>query len=313
VSGRPRLVIATPWDTGPLWRRELSAALPELDAHLWPDLDEPARVIAAAVWQPPADLFAALPDLRVIQSLGAGVDHLWRLGAALPDVPVLRLVDPAMTARLAQYVLAGVLAFERQLDLYRRQQAGRRWVRHAHRDPGEAVIGVLGLGVMGSAIATTLRRHGFRVLGWRATPVPVDGVEVLTGAAGLIGLAGRAHGLVCALPATPATDGILHAGLFRAMRAGSWLINVGRGSHVVEPDLLAALDRGRPAAALLDVVAREPLAADDPLWRHPAVTLTPHVAALSSPATAATAIAAGIRAVLRGERPPGLADRARGY
>lgn len=313
MQDRPVLVLHTTWDTAPVWAHEISTALPELEVRTWPEIGDPARVIACAVWHPPAELFAACPDLRVVQSLGAGVDHLWRLGPALPDVPVLRLVDPVMTERLAHYVLAGVLHFQRRFDVFRRQQHERRWERHGHLDPGETVVGVLGMGVMGRAIAALLQRVGFAVIGWRRTAESVAGVEILAGPAGLPEVAARAHILVGVLPATEATRGLLAATLFAAMRPGAFLINAGRGEQLVVPDLIEALDVGRLAGALLDVFAIEPLPPDDPLWAHPRIVVTPHTAAISNPRTAAAAIAAGIRAVLRGESPPGLAARGRGY
>jgi glyoxylate/hydroxypyruvate reductase A len=313
MSDRPILLVQTPWDTRELWAAELRAALPELEVRVWPDDPAPGRVVACAVWQPPAELLAGHPGLRVIQSLGAGLDHLWKLGAALPDLPVLRLVDPVMTERLAHYVLAGALLFQRRFDVYLRQQRERRWVRHAHADPAATIVGVLGMGVMGEAVARLLQRVGFSVLGWRRSSAPVQGIEVHSGPDGLTEVAGRADILVSVLPATPATRGLLAAPLFAAMRPGACLISAGRGEHLVVPDLLAALDGDRLGGALLDVFATEPLPEDDPLWAHPKVIVTPHTAAISNPRSGAAAIATGLRAALRGDRPASLALRDRGY
>ena len=309
----PILAIATPWANASAWRAALAAAAPEFDVRFWADVDDPGGVVACAVWQPPPSLFEACPNLRAIHSLGAGVEHLLSLGAALPDLPVLRLVDPVMTERLAYWVLAGTLFFGRRFDRYVRQQRERAWVRHDHKDPAETTVGVLGLGIMGQAIAALLQRNGFRVVGWSRSQKRLDGVEARSGARGLSEVAGQSDILAAVLPLTAETRFILGAELFAAMPEGGFIINAGRGDHVVAADLIAALDAGQLDGALLDVFPVEPLPAADPFWGHPKIFVHPHTAAISNPRTGAIAMAEGIRAVLRGERPSNLVVRQRGY
>jgi glyoxylate/hydroxypyruvate reductase A len=313
AASLPVLTVATPWDNAEAWRTALAEAAPEFDVRLWGEAPDPARVVACAVWHPPALLFERCPNLRVVHALGAGVEHLLQRSEVRPDLPLLRLVDPVMTERLAQWALAGTLFFQRRFDRYLRQQRERRWLRHDHEDAGETTVGVLGLGVMGRAIAALLRRNGFQVIGWSRLPKELPGLGTWSGSDGLRAVASRSAILIAVLPLTGDTRSILDGDLFAAMPEGGFLINAGRGDHLVPADLMAALDTGRLDGALLDVFPVEPLPADDPLWHHPKVFVHPHAAAISNPRTGAIAIAEGIRAVLRGERPANLVDRERGY
>jgi glyoxylate/hydroxypyruvate reductase len=310
---KPILAVWTTWGTGGAWLEALTEAAPEFEVAGWPAVRETERVVAAAVWHPPAELFAACPNLAVVQSLGAGIDHLIKLGDRLPDLPILRLVDPVMTDRLAQFVLTGTLLFQRRFDLYWRQQGHEVWERHAHPDPADTRVGILGLGVIGTATAELLLKNGFRVSGWSRTAKQVSGLVCRHGPKGLAAIAAESDVLVCILPLTEATRGILSRPLFERMKPGSHLISAGRGEHLVAADLLAALDGGTLAGALLDVFPEEPLPQGDPFWAHPKVIVTPHTAAISNPTTGAVAIASGIRAVLNGERPANLAERGRSY
>jgi glyoxylate/hydroxypyruvate reductase len=306
-------VFSTSAVTGPFWLAELAKAAPDFEVQRWPDITAPERVVAAALWHPPEDLFRDMPNLRVIQSFGAGVDHLWKLGDALPDVPVLRLVDPVMTDRLAAYVLWGAVMFQRRFHRYLAQQQARVWEVHGHPEPAQTTVGLLGLGVIGRACAELLRAHGFKVAGWSRSPKVLPGIGCHYGLDGLPDLVGSADILVNVLPLTAETRCILDERLFAWLRRGSFLINAGRGEHVVSADVLAALEDGTLEAALLDVFPHEPLPEEDPLWAHPRVIVTPHAAAISNPASAAGPIIDGIRAVLRGERPENLAEPGLGY
>ncbi|HEY1362183.1 MAG TPA: glyoxylate/hydroxypyruvate reductase A [Xanthobacteraceae bacterium] len=272
----------TPWDD------RFRALAPRREIRLWPQgMGDPQDIAYACVWHAPPALLARLPRLRVIFSLGAGVDHVM-LGAALPDVPIVRIVDPDLTMRMTEYVVLHVLMHHRRQRRYDSQQRERLWHEHDQPPAGEVAVGVMGLGVLGCDAASVLCRLGFRVVGWSRRPRTVAGVETFHGRDGLEAFLRRTEILVCLLPATPATAGILQLDLFRRLKhdgpaGGACLINAGRGSLQVESDILAALAEGSLAGATLDVFASEPLSADSPFWMHPRVTVTPHNAAAIRP------------------------------
>jgi len=251
-------------------------------------------------WQMPAGLPARLPRLRWVCSVAAGVEKLLAPELA-PDVRVARIVDREQAAGIAQFVVAMALRHARSLELYEAQQRARDWTRRPlpiARHP----VGVLGTGAMGAEIAAWLERCGLVVRGWnRRSPESFD--ELLAGS----------EIVVCALPLTPTTEGILDAHAFARMPRGAYVINVARGQHIVEPDLIAAVRSGHLSGAALDVQRREPLPADDPLWSVPGITITPHIAAQPSTETVADQFVASIRALERGEPMLNEVDRARGY
>ena len=251
-------------------------------------------------WRFPSGVAGRLPALRWVCAVAAGVEKLLVPDLA-PHVPVSRIVDTEQAEGIAQFVVMMALRHARGLAGYEAQQLERAW----KRQPVAAVrsrVAVLGMGTMGGAIARLLGAVGFEVRGWsRRTGDALD--DVLA----------SADIVVCALPLTRETDRLLDARVFARMPAGSYLINVARGAHVVEADLIDAVRRGHLAGAALDVQCREPMPADDPLWSVPGITITPHIAAQSSPQTIAAQFVAGLRCLERGEMPPQVVDRARGY
>ena len=226
------------------------------------------------------------------------------------NVPIARLIDPGMVAAMTETVLAHVLDWHRHHYRYRAQQAERRWEQLPQFMAGDRTVGVLGLGALGADAAQALRAHGFRVLGWSRRPKRLPGVESSVELADVLE---RSNVLVCLLPLTAETRGILDAEAFAQMPQGACLVNVARGGHLVEKDLLAALDSGRVSRAYLDVFETEPLPPGHPFWAHPEVTVTPHAAALTEPRTSLPKIVANIERVRRGEGPEGLVDLAAGY
>jgi glyoxylate/hydroxypyruvate reductase A len=305
-----RVVFYCPWANADAWLRELRASAPELRFLAWPEAKEAAAVEAAVVWRPPAGMLRQFPNLRVICAMGAGVDDLLDPAVAPPAVPLVRLVDPVMTERMASYVLAVILEHQRQLGRYRAQQAERVWRPLAHADTSALRVGVMGLGAMGRASAALLAAVGYEVAAWSRRPKSHAGVRCYAGRAQWRAFLARSDVLVCLLPLTPATRGILGRATFEALPEGALVINAARGEHLIEADLIAALDSGRLAGAVLDVFPTEPLPQDHPLWRHPKVLITPHVASLSSPASGAAQIAAALRAIRAGRTPDHLVDRA---
>jgi glyoxylate/hydroxypyruvate reductase len=306
------LLFLSPDDPADLWRQELSSRMPELEFRVWPEVGDAGDVELALVWRPPQGELARYPNLKAILSLAAGVDGLLA-DPELPDVPIARMVDPSLTRTMIEYVLLAVLRHHREFDRFEREQRARRWAYAFPPQAAESWVGVMGLGELGAAAARLLASHGFQVLGWSRGPKSLPGVQSYAGRSELHTCLHRTEILVCLLPLTAETRGILDAAAFADLPHGAFVINVARGEHLVETDLIEALDSGRLAGATLDVFRDEPLPADHPLWAHPKVLVTPHVASYSWPATAAEGVVENIRRALSGQPLAHQVDRAKGY
>jgi glyoxylate/hydroxypyruvate reductase A len=309
---RMALLFLSPDDPADLWRAELQARIPGLDVRIWPDTGDPAEIDVALVWRPPPGELARYPNLKAILSLAAGIDGLIA-DTELPDVPIARMVDPSLTRTMTEYVLLAVLRHHREFDRFERAQRAREWAYAFPPQAAERRVGLMGLGELGSAAARALVAHGFQVLGWSRSPKALDGVISFPGRGELHAFLHRTEILVCLLPLTADTAGILDAATFAELPHGACVINVARGQHLVENDLIEALDAGHLGGATLDVFREEPLPRGSPLWDHPKVLVTPHVASYSLAATAADGVAANIRRVSAGEPLLHQVDRARGY
>ena len=311
------LLAITGWDPQE-WDARFRALAQARDVRLWPNrIGDSADIAYACVWKPPPGLLAQFPNLRAIFSLGAGVDTLTG-DARLPAVPLVRIVDADLTMRMTEYVVLQVLLIHRQQRRYDAQQRQRVWHELPQPAAHEVAIGVMGLGVLGGAAATALARLGFKVAGWSRTAKHIDGIETFCGPAQLDAFLARSEILVCLLPHTPATEGILDRWLVAKLRrdgalGGAYLINAGRGMLQVEADILAALDDGMLAGAALDVFATEPLPQTSPFWTHPKVTVTPHAAAASVPNALVANVLRQIVRFERGEAMENVIDRAAGY
>jgi len=308
------LLFRSPSDPAERWQRELQEALPDLRVRVWPDIGDPERVEYALVWASPDRMLHELPNLRAVFSLGAGVDHL--TGSSVPEyVPLVRMVDPALTEGMVEYVLYQVLRHHRRMRDYEHQQSAREWTVHEQVRPGERRIGILGMGQLGSACGRALAELGFDVAGHVRTPrrSADDGIPLYAGPGQLAEFLGRSDILVCLLPLTTETLALLDRETFQHLPAGAVLINAARGGHLVEDDLLLALGEGRLSHAVLDAFREEPLPAGHPFWRHPHITVTPHVASLTNPVTGARQVADAIRADRAGRALPNTVDRTRGY
>jgi glyoxylate/hydroxypyruvate reductase A len=301
------------------WRVALSQAMPEA---LWFDAAA-ARVVAsdieaAVVANPQPGSLRGLPGLRLIQSLWAGVDRLLADVTLPADVPLARMVDPTMSAAMAETALWATLSLHRGFFAYARRQHEGRWQQHGQRRADEVRVGVLGLGRMGRAVVERLLAQGYPVAAWvrephgRGEPAPT-GAAVFVGDAGLASLLPAADILINLLPLTDATRGLLDARLFAALPVAAGLINLGRGGHLVDADLLDALASGHLRHAVLDVFHTEPLPAGHPFWAHPRVTVLPHAAALTDPRSAAAVAVTNLRALRDGQPLAHLVDRRRGY
>jgi glyoxylate/hydroxypyruvate reductase A len=300
------------------WLAALRAAAPAEQFFIGPphaSWDEGVRagVDLAVVANPPRGMLAQLPNLQMIQSAWAGVDGLLA-DPGLPATPrIARLVDPALAQAMSEAVLAHVLALHRQAPLYREQQLRREWRQLPQPLAAERRVGVLGLGAIGGKCAQALAAVGFEVLGWSRHGTPLDGVRTMSGASGLVELLAASEIVVNVLPLTRETRGILNARAFATMPFGSALVNVGRGPHLVTADLLDALSDGQLWHAVLDVFEHEPLPNQHPFWKHPAITILPHVAAITDPRTAAPCIGANIERFRAGAALAGEVAREAGY
>lgn len=297
---------------GAVWHEIFAREAPDLRLVDWTPEGEAAEAPYLVAWTPPPDLARAMPRLEALFCIGAGIDHL-PVHELPRTVQVVRMVDPNLTASMVEYVVMAVLALHRDLPFYRTEQAAGRWTPRPVRPAAERRVGLMGLGVLGQAAARALSGFGFPVRGWSASPKSLDGIETFAGDAELGQFLSGADILVCLLPLTPATRGLLNRNLFAQLPSGAALVNAGRGGHAVEADLLAALETGQLSGAVLDVLATEPPPAGHPLLAHPRVMVTPHVASATQPAGAARQVIQGVRAHLRGEPIAHAVDRSQGY
>lgn len=293
-------------------RLAIQALAPELPVYLH---GEPAAEQAqvAACWCPAPGSLGAYPRLRLVQSIAAGIDHVLRDGSRPPGVPVCRIVDADHRQGMTEYVLWAVLHHHRRMDQVLANQAEARWVEPGQRSAALCQVGVLGLGALGAHAASALASLGFSVRGWARSVKALPGVRSYAGAAELEPFLDGLDMLICLLPLTEQTCGLLDARVFARLAPGAVLVNCGRGEHLVVPDLLAALDSGRLRGAVLDVFEQEPLPADDPLWQTPGVVITPHMASSASPGSIARQVVENVRRLQAGQPLLNEADPEAGY
>ncbi|BBG68979.1 Glyoxylate/hydroxypyruvate reductase A [Serratia marcescens] len=299
------------------WLAGIKQRLPQAEIREWQRGDErPADY--ALVWRPPHEMLANRRDLKAVFALGAGVDAILdqerkHPGTLPAGVPLLRLEDTGMAQQMQEYALSYALRYFRRFDEYQALQQRQEWQPLDPHSLDDFTIGILGAGVLGQSVARKLTEFGFSVRCWSRSAKQINGVQSFAGEAQRAAFLDGVKLLINLLPNTPETIGILNRELFAQLSTGAYLINIARGAHLVEADLLAALEQGQLAAATLDVFAREPLPQDHPFWRHPRVTITPHIAAITLPQQAMDQIAANIRALEAGHAPAGVVDRQRGY
>lgn len=300
-------------DQQDLYFRLLKNALPDWRIACWPEEENHEAVTHAAVWMPPAGFFKRFPNLQVVFAMGAGVDRLLQRDDIPANVKLIRLTDAGMAQQMIEYCLYGVLHYQRQMDIYRQQQAGNRWVQQPTRLARDVRVSVLGLGELGRQVAQDLAKRGYRVSGWSRTPRRIENVACVSGEEGLRALLAETDVLFSVLPATPETRHLLDAERLALLPKDAALINAGRGSLIDQDALLALLNRGHLRFVLLDVFEKEPLPADHSFWRHPRVIITPHVGADTVPEEAVDQIVTNLRALDSGMPVTGLVDRTRGY
>jgi glyoxylate/hydroxypyruvate reductase A len=293
------------------WLQLLGEALPGATVRLWQPGDE-APADYALVWQQPAALLQAPRGLKAVFNLGAGVDAVLRQLAQQPALPLIRIDDGAMAIQMAEYACYGVLHYFRQFDRYGRQARDGQWIRHGWRDKSQFTIGILGLGVLGSRIAQALRHFDFPVVGWTRGPRAGADIPTFHGADGLRQVLRRSNIVICILPLTDETRGLLNRETLQQLPPHSYVINVARGAHLVQDDLLALIRSGHLAGAMLDVFDEEPLPPQHPFWQESRITITPHISAKTVRAETIRQVTQKIAALERGESVAGLVDRNKG-
>lgn len=298
-------------ERGAEWVGFFAARAPDLPFRLWPDIGDPADVRYLAAWVPPDDI-SIFPNLELIFSVGAGADQ-FDLTKLPPQIPLIRMMEPAISEAMVEYVTMAVLGLHRDLIPFIAQQHQQIWREIRITPATKRRVGVMGLGMLGQAALDRLKAFDFPLAGWSRSPRAIADVDCYAGEADLNDFLARTDILVCLLPLTDETRGILNAALFARLPRGARLLNVGRGGHLIEADLLTALADGQLSAAVLDVTDQEPLPADHPFWGHPQILLTPHIASMTSPESAVDYVLDTIARHRRGEALPGRVDRARGY
>lgn len=296
---------------GAQWAVRFGQLAPELPFHVWPHMDDPAKIRYLVAWKP-EDVIHTLPNLEVVFSVGAGIDQL-NLANIPANLPIVRMIEPGIVDGMVEYVTEAVLAIHRDLFEYALHQKEQRWQPLPIRPASSRRIGVVGLGMLGSAVLERLRLFGFACSGWSRSLRQFEGIDSFVGESELNEFLAQTDILVCLLPLTDATRGFLDRRVFDALPAGASLVHVGRGPQLVTTDLLDALERGQVRSAVLDVMDPEPLSPDHPLWTHPQVRITPHIASAPRAETAIDAILDNVRRHQAGEPMIGEVDRRRGY
>ena len=308
----PAILFSSDIDDPALWRRMAEKEFPHLDFRAWPDIGDPADVRYALVFRIQDGVLKTLPNLRAVVALGAGVDQILKDPEFPTDVPLIRMLGAGLVEQMSEYGVYAVLHFHRRMGEYLQQQARREWRMLEAVPPSHRRVGVMGLGQLGGDLARKLALLGFDVSGWSRGLHEIEGVSCFD-LAGRDEFLARAEILVNLLPLTPQTRGILNGEFFSKLPRGAHIINMGRGAHLVEQDLLAAIENGRIAGAMLDVFDQEPLPDEHPFWRNSRIFVTPHIAAQPVAMVALSRVAENLRALERGEIPAGRVDLSRAY
>ena len=295
------------------WVRAFFEVMPDLQVRVWPDIGDPSEINCALLWGPPPGLFEGLDSLEVIFSIGAGVDSLLDCPGLPVTVPIIRMVEPELTAGMVEFCLFHVLRFHRLMHRYQHQQTERHWQDLPQVPARETTVGIMGMGVLGSALVKQLHSLDYRVIGYRRQEGGDGTVEMFHGEAQFEAFMRQTTILVLLLPATAQTRHIINQDTLGLLSPGGYLINAGRGELVDEGDLLSALQSGWLQGAALDVFETEPLPQESPLWSHPNVFLTPHVASITHPASACRYIAEAIQDYRSGKTWPYQVRLNQGY
>ncbi|MBM9400171.1 glyoxylate/hydroxypyruvate reductase A [Gluconacetobacter azotocaptans] len=305
-------VIKSTAERAEAWSALFAADLPDQTVEIWPDIADPSAVEFLAAWVPPPDLAKTFPNLKVLFSVGAGVDQL-DLSAVPDHVQVVRMIEPGLTDGMVDYVRFAVLAIHRGMLRYVAQQREQVWKAHSYRPAADLTVGIMGLGQLGLPVIEAVRALGYRCQGWARSRRDIEGVRTFAGQQDLDAFLEGTDILVCLLPLTAETTRLLARPLFSRLPRGAALIHCGRGKQLVMDDLMDALDDGTLGAAIVDVTDPEPLPTGHPLWSSPDVLITPHTASITQADTGGRSIVENLKRYRRGEALEGLVNRTAGY
>ncbi|MBN9513059.1 MAG: glyoxylate/hydroxypyruvate reductase A [Alphaproteobacteria bacterium] len=295
------------------WKKVLEAGLGPVDFRTLDSLGNKEDIEVALAWKPPAGLIASFPNVKLIVSLGMGVDHLLADDRLPAGVPIVRIMDDGLVGQMSEYAIYWALRHHREIDTYAASQRARQWKPEDFVDTIDRRIGVMGLGSIGQDTAGKFAALGFPTAGWSRTAKNLPGIETFHGADGLQRFLARTDILIDVLPLTRDTHGLLDAKAFAALPKGAYFINMARGGHVVDDALLAALESGQISGAALDVFNVEPLPQDHPYWTHPKVHVTPHIAGATNPRTASPGVIENIKRMRAGQALIHTVDPKTGY
>lgn len=296
----------------PQWMAAFTTLSPEIEVVDYHTKHNSAKVQMALLWKHPPGVLQNYPNLKGVASMGAGVDFIFQDPSCPLNIPITRVVDPALVTDMEEFITAQIYAHLKQLFVYKNLEAQGTWAQMPYLKKSQVIVGIMGLGVLGGATAKALAQQGFRVQGWAASKKEIPGVKTFESQE-LNSFLKTTQILVCLLPLTQETKGILCAKLFQQLPKGAFLIHVARGAHLVEKDLVQALDKNRLSGAAIDVFHQEPLPEKHPFWAHPKVHITPHIASISSPKSVVPQIAANYRALLAGQPLFNQVNRDLGY
>ncbi|MBC5991989.1 2-hydroxyacid dehydrogenase [Pontibacter cellulosilyticus] len=306
------LLISRGRDINP-WLETIKSERPELDLRVYPDTGSEEEITFAITWNHPLGAFKAFPNLKCIASMGAGVDHILKDPELPEDVLITRVTDEHLTNDMATFTTAVVLNYMRGLSAYKAAEQEGNWQPKPYLRQRDLTVGVMGMGVLGAEAATQLKKLGFSVQGWAKSHKSIEGIPVYAGADELDYFLATSNVLICLLPLTSETANILNKTTFEKLPQGAYVINVARGEHLVEADLLEMLDKGHLAGASLDVFRTEPLPKEHPFWSHPKVDVTPHIASVTNPASAAKQILQNYDRLHQKEPLINVVSRTKGY
>lgn len=308
-----KIIFYSPEKNPQRWLDELAVALPDATVWAWTPACAARQADYLVVWSPPAELFASQRQLKAVFNIGAGVDGVMKLANLPAGVPIIRLNDAGMAVQMAEYVCHALIRHARGFDAYDAQGRAREWKQQRPIERAQFPVGIMGLGAIGARVAHAVAAFDYPTFGWSRSMKSLQGVTTFAGNGALAEFLALVRVLVCVLPLTRETASILNVGTLSKLMANGYLINVGRGKHLVEEDLLKMLANGHLAGATLDVFEDEPLPAQHPFWIHPKITITPHISATTLRAQSIVQIAQKIVALERGELIAGIVETARGY
>lgn len=306
-------LIVSPGKDPKNWVEALKNQHPGLNIYVYPEDHDKEEVDFALAWKHPRGLFKNYPNLKVIASMGAGVDHITSDPELPENVKITKVVDEILEEDMGNFVLSLILDHQRDLSVYKRQQAEKNWSPINYKRNKDVKVGILGLGHLGHTTAKTLVKNGFNVHGFSKTPKDIDNIESFAGENELEAFLEESEILVNLLPLTPQTEKILNKGLFQKLPKGAYVINVARGEHLVELDLIEMLDQGHLSGAALDVFWQEPLPEDHPFWEHPKILVTPHIASVTHPRYVVPQIVENYERMMEEEPLKNVVEREKGY